>query len=105
MITHIDTSYTQAHSQTTELHTFTHSNADIRLHKNIYIKLHTYHRELAQTQRDMHLQVYHIKHRHIHTQMSFTHQHIKAYAAIHTYRRTHIKHSLKQGHTQTYTLI
>lgn len=103
-ITHTQ-AHSQIHSQTTELHTLTQSNTDIHLHKNIYIKLHTHHRELAQTQRDMHLQVYHIKHKHIHTQMSSIHQHLKAYTAIHTYRYTHIRYPSKQGHTQSYTLI
>lgn len=91
---------TDIHSQTTQLHTIKHMHS---LAQNIYIKLHTHHRELAQTH--IHLQVYHIKHRHIHTQMSFIHQYLKAYTSIHTYRYTPIKHPSKRGHTQTYKLI
>lgn len=93
---------TQTHSQTTESHTCTQVK-----HRHPFAQKHihhitcTQHRKLAQTYSDEHLQVYDIKHRHIHTQVSFLCHQLKAHRAIRSYRHTHTKHASEDTHELT----
>lgn len=93
MHTHIHHTYwhTHRHPQRQQGHTHLHNQTQTFTGTKTYTSNYTHIAENWYKHTDEHSQVYHIKRRYIHTQMPFTHQHLKGisnytYLQVHSYK-------------------